>query len=230
MILKCSNLSKKYGKFMALDDVSLEFDAGSIVGLLGPNGSGKTTFLKAVNSLLPLNEGEISFEGHPISYKDDLKLAYLPDKDFLNQSMNANQLADLFKDFYPDFDEEKFFAMISKFEVPKDKSLKHLSKGMKKKVQIALIISRKAEVYFLDEPFGGIDIVARKTIIESIVENYNPDACLIVSTHLINEVENILDRAILLKDGRVIADMDCEKLREDDEKSISTLYMEVYNA
>ncbi len=230
MILKCNNINKDYGDFTALSDINITFDSGTIIGLLGPNGSGKTTLIKAINSLTPIKSGEILFENEPINHTHDKYIAYLPDLDFVNNSMNARKLCKYFADFYDDFDSDKFYKMIKSFDLPENKPLKSLSRGMRKKMQIALIISRKAKIYFLDEPLAGVDLVARTKVINEILENYNKNSCLVISTHLINEVENILDRVIFLKDGQIVIDDNCEKIRVRKNISISNLYMEVYNA
>ncbi len=230
MILKCSNLNKKYSGFNALKDINVELKTSQIIGLLGPNGSGKTTLIKCINSLTPKTSGEISIDDTSINYKHDQIIAYLPDIDFLPKSMNAKDISDYYSDFFEDFNKEKFAKMVENFSLPSDKPFSSLSKGMKKKLQIAATISRNASFYFLDEPLGGIDLVARKQVIEQIIENYNENACLVISTHLIGEVENILDRVIMLKSGEIAIDSDCESIRESENKSISNLYMEVYHA
>ncbi len=230
MILKTIDLEKKYGNFLALEKVNISLKSGEIVGLLGPNGSGKTTFLKAINKMIPVNSGKVLMNDREINYTDDLEISYLPDADFLQGDMTCTKLSKFYSDFFPNFDNEKFEKMIKDFDVPMNKTLKSLSKGMYKKVQIALCISRNVSFYFLDEPLGGIDLVARKTVIESILDNYNKKACLLISTHLIGEIENILDRVIFLQNGKVVLDDSCEKIRDEKAMSVSNLYLEVYDA
>ncbi len=229
MILKCIDINKIYGSFNALEDINLEFEKGTIVGLLGPNGSGKTTLLKILNGLTSYLTGSILFEDKEISYEDNKDIAYLPDNDFLNKNMNANEISNFYSDFFEDFSKETFKKILDDFNIPFDKNLKNLSHGMLKKLEIALTISRKSKIYFLDEPLGGIDLSARKKVIDAIIENYNEEALLIISTHLIAEVENILDRVIFLKNGRVILDKSCDEIREEENKSIANLFLEVYN-
>ncbi len=227
-ILQCKNLSKKYGATEALKDIDLELDAGKIVGLLGPNGSGKTTFIKLANGLLKPSEGEILIGGRRPGRETKAMVAYLPDRDFLPDYMSASQLIKYYSDFFEDMDEAKAEEMLRSLELDKDMKLKKMSKGTKEKVQLILTMSRDAKVYFLDEPIAGVDPAARDYILRTIITNYNPDALVVISTHLIADVENVLDDVVFIKDGSIVLHKDADAIREDEAKSIDRLFREVF--
>lgn len=227
-ILQCKNLSKKYGATEALKGIDLELDAGRIVGLLGPNGSGKTTFIKLANGLLKPSEGEILIGGRRPGRETKAMVAYLPDRDFLPDYMSVSQLIKYYSDFFEDMDEAKAEEMLRSLELDKDMKLKKMSKGTKEKVQLILTMSRDAKVYFLDEPIAGVDPAARDYILRTIITNYNPDALVVISTHLIADVENVLDDVVFIKDGSIVLHKDADAIREDEAKSIDRLFREVF--
>lgn len=227
-ILQCKNLSKKYGATEALKGIDLELDAGKIVGLLGSNGSGKTTFIKLANGLLKPSEGEILIGGRRPGRETKAMVAYLPDRDFLPDYMSVSQLIKYYSDFFEDMDETKAEEMLRSLELDRDMKLKKMSKGTKEKVQLILTMSRDAKVYFLDEPIAGVDPAARDYILRTIITNYNPDALVVISTHLIADVENVLDDVVFIKDGSIVLHKDADAIREDEVKSIDRLFREVF--
>ena len=227
-ILQCKNLSKKYGATEALKGIDLDLDAGKIVGLLGPNGSGKTTFIKLANGLLKPSEGEILIGGRRPGRETKAMVAYLPDRDFLPDYMSVSQLIKYYSDFFEDMDEAKAEEMLRSLELDRDMKLKKMSKGTKEKVQLILTMSRDARVYFLDEPIAGVDPAARDYILRTIITNYNPDALVVISTHLIADVENVLDDVVFIKDGSIVLHKDADAIREDESKSIDRLFREVF--
>ncbi len=227
-ILQCKNLSKKYGATEALKGINLELDAGKIVGLLGPNGSGKTTFIKLANGLLKPSEGEILIGGYKPGKETKAMVAYLPDREFLPDYMSISQLIRYYSDFFEDMDEAKAEEMLRSLELDKNMKLKKMSKGTKEKVQLILTMSRDAKVYFLDEPIAGVDPAARDYILRTIITNYNPDALVVISTHLIADVENVLDDVVFIKEGSIVLHKDADAIREDEAKSIDRLFREVF--
>ncbi len=227
-ILQCKNLSKKYGATEALKGINLELDAGKIVGLLGPNGSGKTTFIKLANGLLKPSEGEILIGGYRPGKETKAMVAYLPDREFLPDYMSISQLIRYYSDFFEDMDEAKAEEMLRSLELDKNMKLKKMSKGTKEKVQLILTMSRDAKVYFLDEPIAGVDPAARDYILRTIITNYNPDALVVISTHLIADVENVLDDVVFIKEGSIVLHKDADAIREDEAKSIDRLFREVF--
>lgn len=227
-LLKCSNLTKKYGSLMALDDINITIESGKIIGLLGPNGSGKTTLIKLINGLLTPNEGEILVDGKKLSYETKKIVSYLPDNNFLNSWMNAEQIINLFKDFYEDFRVDLAYEMLNKLGISKDVKLKNLSKGNKEKVCLILIMSRNAKLYVLDEPIAAVDPATRDYIISTIINNYNPDASVIISTHLISDIEPVLDEAIFINNGKIVLHKTIDEIREENSKSVDELFREVF--
>lgn len=227
-ILECKQLTKAYGKEEALKEINLSVGKGKIVGLLGPNGSGKTTLIKLANGLLAPTKGEILIDGSKPSPQTKAAVSYLPDKSCLDGNMKIANLIKMFGDFYSDFDTEKAENMIAALGIDKTKRLKTLSKGSCEKVQLILVMSRKAQLYLLDEPIGGVDPAARDYIINSIINNYNTEATVIISTHLIADVENVLDEVIFIKEGNILLHDSADKLREENSKSIDELFREVF--
>ncbi len=227
-ILECKQLTKAYGKEEALKEINLSVGKGKIVGLLGPNGSGKTTLIKLANGLLAPTKGEILIDGSKPSPQTKAAVSYLPDKSCLDGNMKIANLIKMFGDFYSDFDTEKAENMITALGIDKTKRLKTLSKGSCEKVQLILVMSRKAQLYLLDEPIGGVDPAARDYIINSIINNYNTEATVIISTHLIADVENVLDEVIFIKEGNILLHDSADKLREENSKSIDELFREVF--
>jgi ABC-2 type transport system ATP-binding protein len=227
-ILSCTNLSKAFGSTMALKNVNLEIARGRIVGLLGPNGSGKSTFIKICNELLTPTSGEIKIGGFKPGVETKKIVSYLPEKNYLNDWMKVSEIINFFKDFYADFNSEKAYDMLSRLNIRPESRLKTLSKGTKEKVQLILVMSREAQLYLLDEPIGGVDPAARNYILDTILKNYNEEATVILSTHLIADIEKILDDIIFLKDGQVVLQKTVDDIRSETGKSVDALFREVF--
>ena len=219
--LECKNLTKDY--------VNLTLESGRIVGLLGPNGSGKTTLIKLANGLLQPTSGEILLNGLKPGPETKAFVSYLPDANYLPDWMNVEALVGMFDDFYADFDRKKAEEMLKQLNLREKDRLKTLSKGNKEKVQLILAMSRNAEIYFLDEPIGGVDPAARDYILKTIISNYSEDATVIISTHLIQDVEQILDEVVFLKEGKVMFHRDVDELRMEEKKSVDALFREVFS-
>lgn len=227
-VLECKDLSKSYGSKRALEKVNLQLGAGRIVGLLGPNGSGKTTLIKLAEGLLQASEGEILIEGKSPGTETKAKIAYLPDRDFLPEHMTVDQLIGFYADFFSDFDAERADLMLKNLGINKTHRMKKLSKGTKEKVQLILTMSRDAKVYILDEPIAGVDPAARDYILRTIISNYSPDSLVIICTHLIADIESVLDEVVFLKEGRVVLHKNADELREETGKNIDGLFREVF--
>ncbi|MBQ1377728.1 MAG: ABC transporter ATP-binding protein [Lachnospiraceae bacterium] len=227
-LLECTNLTKKYGGLTALNRVSFTLDSGKMIGLLGPNGSGKTTFIKILAGLLVPDEGSIYIDGHAPGVESKKVVAYLPDNHFINSYMTVRQIIDYFKDFYEDFREERALKMLSELGISEDARLKSLSKGNKEKVALILIMSRDAKLYVLDEPIAGVDPATRDYIISTIINNYNPEASVIISTHLITDIESVLDEVIFIQNGEILLKEDVDTIRNEKNKSVDELFREVF--
>ena len=228
-ILTCEHLTKAYGKEKtALNGIDLNLDFGRIVGLLGPNGSGKTTLLKLANGLLQPTEGVVKIAGMIPGPETKEIVSYLPDAAWLPDWMRVEQLVEMFRDFYADFDPAKANEMLEKLELSPKAPLKSLSKGNKEKVQLILAMSRNARLYLLDEPIGGVDPAARDYILNTILTNYSRDASVIISTHLIEDIEPVLDEAVFLKDGKIFAHRAVDDIRETEGKSVDAYFREVF--
>lgn len=227
-ILECKNLSKAYGSRTALSQVSLTLEGGHIIGLLGPNGSGKTTFIKLINGLLTPSEGELYIDQNPIGPKSKSVVSYLPDHTYLDNNLRIKELISYFEDFYADFEKDRAYDMLKKLQINPGDKLKTMSKGTKEKVQLILIMSRRAKLYVLDEPIAGVDPAARDYILETILNNYDENATILISTHLISDIENILDQVIFLKNGQVVLDTSVDNIREQQGKSVDALFREVF--
>lgn len=227
-ILQCSHLTKRFGSLYALNDISFTVAPGRIVGLLGPNGSGKSTFIKLATGLLTPTDGSISICGLPVGLATKLKVSYLPDKNYLNDGLRIDQLIDYFNDFYENFDRNKAYEMLERLNINPKNRLKTLSKGTKEKVQLILVMSRNADLYLLDEPIGGVDPAARDYILSTILSNYNENGSIIISTHLISDIEPVLDDILFIKDGRLVLTSSVDAIREENEKSVDALFREVF--
>lgn len=227
-ILECRNLSKNYGDTPALDDVNLSIQPGRIIGLLGPNGSGKTTLIKLANGLLKPSAGQILIDGMEPGIITKAKVAYLPDKEFLPEYMTISQLMEYYGDFFMDFNPARAAEMFRSLNLDTNLKLKKLSKGNREKVQLILTMSREAAVYFLDEPIAGVDPAARDYILKTIITNYNPDSLVVISTHLISDVEPVLDDIIFIKDGRILLHRNADELREEKGMSVDGYFREVF--
>ncbi len=227
-VLEIKGLNKSYGKKTALTDINLELERGKIVGLLGPNGSGKTTLIKLINGLLTPNSGAITVDGSPIGEKSRLAVSYLPDKTYLPDWMKVNNVLKMFSEFYENFDMAKAEDMLRKLGINGDERLKALSKGTKEKVQLILVMCRNAKLYLLDEPIGGVDPAARDYILNTIITTYNPDASVVISTHLISDIEKVLDEAIFINNGQIVLHDTVDNIREKEGKSVDGYFREVF--
>ncbi|MCI8934678.1 MAG: ABC transporter ATP-binding protein [Clostridiaceae bacterium] len=227
-LLECRGLTKSYGRKTALSGVDLTISRGKIVGLLGPNGSGKTTLIKLACGLLTPTAGQILVEGKEPGVESRLAISYLPDKNYLNDWMKVSDLVDYFKDFYSNFDPRRAYDMLSKLNIDPDLRLKTLSKGTKEKVQLILVMSRDAQLYLLDEPIGGVDPAARDYILNTIISNYNSQATIIISTHLIADIEKVLDEVVFISEGRIVLSSSVDEIRAENGKSVDALFREVF--
>lgn len=227
-ILECNHLTKWFGSTRALYDLSLKIEPGRIVGLLGPNGSGKSTFLKIANGLLVPKSGTITVCDIPVGLDTKSHISYLPDKNYLNNWMTVTQLIDMFHDFYSDFDRTKAYEMLKRLEINEKDCMKTMSKGTKEKVQLILVMSRKSDLYLLDEPIGGVDPATRDYILNTIISNYNEDGSVIISTHLISDIEQVLDDVIFLKEGELALYSTVDDIRVKYGKSVDSLFREVF--
>lgn len=227
-LLEADNVSKKFVSQYALKNVSLSLERGKIIGLLGPNGSGKTTFIKMINGLLTPTTGTINISGNEPGVETKKIVSYLPDKNYLPNWMTVEKLIDFYQDFYADFDREKAEQMLLNLNLDKKMHFKNMSKGMKEKVQLVLVMSRKAELYCLDEPIGGVDPATRDYILDTIINNYDENASVLISTHLISDIENVLDEVIFLQNGEIRLHSTVDEIREKEGKSVDALFREVF--
>ena len=226
--IEISNLTKKFGDLTALDDVTVSLEQGQIVGLLGPNGSGKTTLIKILNGLLQPTSGSVAINGSAPGVETKKVVAYLPDRNALPDYMTASQLMDIYEDFFEDFDRLKAEAMVDDLGINRKQTMKKMSKGTKEKLQLCLVMARQAEVYLLDEPIGGVDPATRDYILRTIISNYNENAVVLISTHLIADVESVLDDVVFLKEGRVVLHKAADAIREEKGESVDKLFREVF--
>jgi ABC-2 type transport system ATP-binding protein len=227
-VLEINELKKSYGKKTALDIGNLKFDGGKIVGLLGPNGSGKTTFIKLVSGLLTPSKGSVKVTGSEVGVETKAIVSYLPDANYLFDWMKTKDIVEFFKDFYKDFDESIALDMLNKLGIDMKQSLKSMSKGTKEKVQLILVMSRRAKLYLLDEPIGGVDPAARDYILKTIISNYNEEAVVIIATHLIGDIENVLDEFVFIDNGKVVMSGNVDEIKEEKGMSIDNLFREVF--
>jgi len=227
-ILECRGLSKRFGSTWALDGVTFSLEPGRIVGLLGPNGSGKTTLIKLANELLVPTSGEILIDGLEPGVETKKIISYLPDRVYFEERMRVCDCKELFSDFYEDFDAVKASEMLASLGVDEGALFKTLSKGTKEKVQLAFVMSRTAKLYLLDEPIGGVDPAARDFILNTIIRNYNEEGTVLISTHLIYDIEKVLDDVIFLDRGRVVRAQNVDEIREQEGKSVDEVFREVF--
>ncbi len=228
VILECNGLTKKFGSTTAVSAVDLKIERGKIVGLLGPNGSGKTTIIKLANELLNPTGGNILINGKKPGIETKKIVSYLPEKSYLNDWMRVEQIIELFSDFYSDFKPEKAYNMLKSLNINANDRLKTMSKGTKEKVQLILVMSREAELYLLDEPIGGVDPAARDYILQTILSNYNENATVVISTHLISDIENILDYVVFINQGKIVLTSSVDDIRDEKGKSVDVLFREVF--
>ncbi len=227
-LLKCTSLTKKYSSVLALDGIDLDIGPGKIIGLLGPNGSGKTTLIKLINGLLTPTSGTITINGEAPGVNTKNIVSYLPDNTFLPLWMTVEQVVEYFCDFYNDFRPELAYEMLERLGVDKKMRLKNLSKGNKEKVCLILVMSRNALLYVLDEPIAAVDPATRDYVISTIINNYNHDASVIISTHIISDIEPVLDEAIFINKGKVVLHKSVDEIREENGKSVDELFREVF--
>lgn len=228
VLLECKNLTKNYGRKSAIDNISLTLESGHIIGLLGPNGSGKTTLIKMMNGLLTPTSRELYMHENPIGAESKRHISYLPDHTYLNMNQRVRDIIAFFTDFYEDFDSSRAYDMLEKLQINPNDRLKSMSKGTKEKVQLILVMSRKADLYILDEPIAGVDPAARDYILDVILSNYEPEASILISTHLIADIENILDEVIFIQNGQIRLASSVDDIRTNEGKSVDTLFREVF--
>ena len=226
-ILECQRLTKRYGNFFALSDLSFTLERGQIIGLLGPNGSGKTTLIKLINGLLVPSDGQIAVNGCAPGVESKKIVSYLPDRDCLPSQIRVKDALTLYSDFYSDFSMERAAKMLDALEIDRHSRLSALSKGTKEKVQLILVMSRDAQLYVLDEPIGGVDPAARDYILRTILTNYSENATILISTHLISDIENVLDHVLFLKAGHLVLNEAVDEVRTKYGKSVDSLFREV---
>lgn len=229
-LIQCINLGKSYGSKEALCGVNLEIGTGRIIGLLGPNGSGKTTLIKLINGLLTPTGGEVLVDGKKPGIDSKKMISYLPDKMYFADWMKVSDLLDFFTDFYEDFDRTQAEKMFDTLGIHESSKITKLSKGTKEKVQLVLVMSRKAKLYLLDEPIAGVDPAARDFILDTILNSYNEEGTVLISTHLIADIEKIMDEVIFIKEGRILKHASADDLREESGKSIDALFREMFHS
>ncbi|GFI65533.1 SkfA peptide export ATP-binding protein SkfE [Lachnospiraceae bacterium] len=228
-LVEIVGLTKSYdARNVAVNNITITLPKGKIVGLLGPNGSGKTTLIKMMNGLLTPSQGSIRINGHPVGVETKAHVAYLPDRTYLSGGKRISQILDFFCDFYADFSKEKALEMLSSLNIDPTVRLKTLSKGNKEKVQLILVMSRQADLYVLDEPIAGVDPAARDYILRTIINNYNPNATVIISTHLIGDIEQVLDEVIFMRFGHLVLYTSVDNIREQHGKSVDAYFREVF--
>lgn len=226
MLLEIKNVCKNYGKKEVLKDINLNLPEGKIIGLLGKNGSGKTTLINLVNGLLSLDKGEILVDGNVVGVDSKKIISYLPERNYLNVHKKVKDIIDYFSDFYEDFDKDKAYELLGNLDIKIDDKLSTMSKGMREKVELALVMSRRAKLYILDEPMGGVDPATRDYILDTILNNFNEGASILMSTHMISDIERVLDEVIFIDDGKITRYDQADKLREKYGKSIDEIFRE----
>ena len=227
-ILESNSLTKSYNGKVALNNVNLKLEPGRIIGLLGPNGSGKTTFIKLCAGLLTPTSGEITIAGKQVGPETKAKVAYLPERTYLSTWTKVSAILEFFEDMYDNFDKEMAYRMLADLSIDPSDKLKTMSKGTREKVQLVLVMSRKADIYLLDEPMGGVDPAARDYILNTIMRNYNPEGSILISTHLIYDVENILNDVVMIRQGNVVCYDSVENIRNTYNKSVDQVFREVF--
>ena len=227
-ILECKDLSKSYGATPALNHINFTVEAGRIMGLLGPNGSGKTTLIKLANGLLTPSSGGLLIDGITPCRQTHKIVSYLPERTCIPTWMTVTQLLDFYCDFYADFKRDTALAMLQHLNINQKQQIKQLSKGTREKVQLIMVMSRAARLYLLDEPIGGVDPATRDYILNTIISNYNPEAAVVISTHLIADVEKVLDDVIFINQGQVVLQSSVDAIREEKGKSVDALFREVF--
>ncbi len=229
-IIEIKGLSKTYFNKKALNNVTLTIEKGKVVGILGPNGSGKTTLIKILTGILRPSNGEVYIDGNKPGVATKSIVSYLPDRNFLYDWMNIQDAINFFKDFYQDFDEKKAYELLDFMKLNRDMKINSLSKGMMEKLNLTLVLSRNAKVYIFDEPIAGVDPVARDQILDAIINNYNEESTMLITTHLVRDMENIFDDVIFLREGEVYLQGNADRLREERNMKIDDLYKEIFGA
>ncbi len=228
-IVEINGLHKQYSKKkVVFHNLNLNLESGKIIGLLGPNGSGKTTLIKLLAGLLKEEKGSVTIGGHQVGHESKAIVSYLPERTYFNENLKVKQVINMFKDFYADFDEARAYHMMDLLKIDTNMIIKKLSKGNKEKVQLIMVMSRRAKLYLLDEPIAGVDPAARDYIIETILSNFDSEASILISTHLISDIENILDDVIFIKDGNIVCHQDADSLRQEKGQSIDEIFREVF--
>lgn len=227
-LLEIKNLNKSFNNKEVLKDINISITKGKIIGLLGKNGAGKTTLIKLINDLLTKTSGEILINGKEIGVESKKVISYLPERTYLNKQMKVSEVLEFFNDFYEDFDIEKAKKLLIDLDLDINEHLTKMSKGMQEKVQLVLVMSRKADLYILDEPLGGVDPATRDYILDTILTNFNENASVIISTHLISDIERILDEVIFIDKGKVILQSDADKLRNKEKSSIDEIFRRMF--
>lgn len=227
-LITIEGLNKSYAYKPVIQNMNINFDGGRIIGLLGPNGSGKSTLIKTLAGVLRADSGKIIIDGKEIGVETKKVVSYLPERTYLDSSMKVKETIKMFEDFYSDFNAKRAEEMLTKLKISPDDRIKSLSKGTREKVQLVLVMSRDAKVYLLDEPMGGVDPAAREYILRTILTNYNEDACVIISTHLISDVEKVLDEVVFIQNGDIVLNSSVDEIREKEGKSVDALFREVF--
>ena len=227
-LLEIKNLNKSIENKEILKDVNFSLSSGKIVGLLGKNGAGKTTLIKLINDLLTPTSGEILINENKVGVDTKKVISYLPERTYLNKQMKVTEIIDYFKDFYKDFDEKKAKKLLKDLDLDINQHLNKMSKGMQEKVQLVLVMSRNADLYILDEPLGGVDPATRDYILDTILSNFNENASVIISTHLISDIERILDEVIFIDKGKIVLQSDANKLRNKEKISIDEIFRRMF--
>ena len=227
-IVQISGLNKSYGYKQIIKDMNLNLEGGKIIGLLGPNGSGKSTLIKILGGVLKPDSGNVIIDGKQIGIDTKRIVSYLPERTYLSPSLKVREAISMFDDFYEDFKTERAEEMLNRLNINLNDTIKSLSKGTREKVQLVLVMSRDALVYLLDEPMGGVDPAAREYILKTILSNYNENACVIISTHLISDVEKVLDQVLFIQNGNVILNSTVDEIRDEKKESVDALFREVF--
>lgn len=228
MLLECIDVKKRFGNKTVLDGVDLRLEEGRIIGLLGKNGTGKSTLLKLINDLLTLDGGKILFRGGAIGVESKKRISYLPERTYLDKTMKVSEVIRFFSDFYEDFDAQKAGRLLKDLSLDENMRLQKMSKGMQEKVQLVLVMSRKADLYILDEPLGGVDPATRDYILDTILTNFNPGASVLISTHLISDIERILDDVIFIDNGKIALHENCDALRSKEDASVDEIFRRMF--
>jgi ABC-2 type transport system ATP-binding protein len=227
-LLEVKHLTKIFDGKKILDDVNLVIPEGKIIGLLGKNGAGKSTLIKSINDLLTIDEGEILFKGKKLGVYSKENISYLPERTYLDKSMKVSEIIDYFSEFYKDFDKERAYRLLKDLKLDSEKRIIKMSKGMQEKLQLILVMSRDADLYILDEPLSGVDPATRDYILDTILSNFKEGASIIISTHLITDIERILDEVIFIDDGKIVLNSSADELRNKEKSSIDEIFRRMF--